>query len=123
MISELLGDSQYYEEESYFDMIGRYKGFGENFYSLLKEKLPLIFTHLKFYKATETTLIYVLGEAQTSDSYAIFANDNNSFGIQLEPETPVICIWNWENHFEIGDWSENPDVEALNCLMEHFLKE
>jgi hypothetical protein len=65
-----------------------------------------VFKYLQYYKATKGTEKYVFG-AQLEDSYAIYNDGNILFSIQLDPDSEVICLYNWETQIEIGDWDNN----------------
>jgi hypothetical protein len=101
----LLNDSQEYKEETYDEVKTRYTLFGKDIYEILKESETDIFEYLRFYKATKMIKKTSWGEAETENSYAIYDDGINSFGIQLEPMTPVICLHNQRTQIEIGDWN------------------
>jgi len=121
MMPEFLSNCHYYQEETFNEMVIRYKGFGENLYAALQENLPNIFENLKYYRATISSGICVMDHVQTLDSYAIYKFQNNSFAIQLEPEGATIIVWNWEVEFETGYWSENPVAETLDFIKQNFV--
>ena len=110
----LLHDSQEYAEETYEEVRARYVLFGKDLYQILKENEPEIFKYLRFFKATRLIEKTAWGEAETENSYAIYDNKKNSFGIQLEPMTPVICLYNQRTQIEIGDYGENDYY--LDCI-------
>lgn len=115
-----LNDCQEYEEETFSEFLIRYKGFGKEIYLELKNQLPEIYQHLKFYKATKSSNKCVGNYPQTEDSYAVYSNGKNSFQIQLDPLCEVIIVWNYEISFETGYWSENEYLETINFIKENF---
>ncbi|RZS93577.1 hypothetical protein [Aquimarina brevivitae] len=107
MIHPLLNDSQEYVEETFEEVKTRYIEFGKDLYEILRVDEPKIFDHLKFYKATKLIEKTSWGEAETENSYAIYDDGKKSFGIQLDPLTPVICLHNQQTQREIGNWNGN----------------
>jgi len=122
METEILGDHQEYIEENFDDVLIRYTRFGKELYSIIKKELPNVFNKLKFYRATKSTEKYVYG-AQLEDSYAIYNDGKIMFSIQLEPESEVICLYNWETGIEIGDWEQNDYYkQSIDFIKSEFLK-
>ena len=119
---EILGDHQEYIEENFDDFLKRYTRFGKELYRIIEKELPNVFNRLKFYRATKSTGKYVYG-AQLEDSYAIYDDGKIMFSIQLEPESEVICLNNWETQIEIGDWEQNDYYkQAIDFIKTEFLK-
>ena len=98
--------------ETFDDFEKRYDGFGKEIYLKIKEKLPEIFNNLVLYKRIN----------QLEDSYAECTNDKFSFGIQLDPLCEVIVLFNDTKQIEIGYWSENEYVEAINFIQSELVK-
>ncbi|CDF79510.1 conserved hypothetical protein [Formosa agariphila KMM 3901] len=122
MIHFLLDDSQEYIEETFNDVKTRYVSFGKDIYKLLKDKEAEIFNTLKFYRATKLTEKTSWGTAEIENSYAIYDDGIQSFGIQLEPITPVICLHNERTQIEIGDWDgNNYYAEAIKFIKEELM--
>lgn len=99
--------------ETFDDFKNRYFGFGKEIYSKIKDDLPEIFDKLVFYKRLNF---------QIEDSYAECKNDQFSFCIQLDPLCEVIALWNDTKQIEIGYWSENEYLSAINYINSEFLK-
>lgn len=119
---EILGDHQEYIEESFNEVLKRYTRFGKELYRIIEKELPSVFNKLKFYRATKSTEKYVYG-AQLEDSYAIYDDGKIIFSIQLEPESEIICLNNWETQIEIGDWEQNDYYkQAIDFIKIEFLK-
>ena len=123
MLSELLGNCQEYEGETYEEFLNRYKGFGKEIYTKLKDELPSIFNDLKFYSAVRSTEKCVGNFPYIEDSYAIFDDGEIMFIIQLDPETEVICLSNWKTQIEIGVWEQIDFYkESIDFIKKEFLK-
>jgi len=118
----MIPDSQEYEEETYEEVKERYILFGKDLYEILKQNEPKVFNYLKFYKATKLIEKTTWGEAETENSYAIYDDGINSFGIQLEPLSEVICLHNKNAQIEIGDWDGNNYYsESIRFIKEELL--
>lgn len=114
MIQVLLGDTENFQQENLEIMTLRYSGFGKEFYSRLKEIIPIVFSKLVFYKS--------LGY-QKEDSYALYLDNEKSFGIQLDPRCEVIVLWNSNTHVEFGTWTKDLYSEAINFIETKLLTE
>lgn len=122
MTHSLLNNYQEYIEETYEEVKTRYILFGKDIYDVLKENEPEIFDNLKFYKATKLIEKTSWGLAETENSYAIYDDGKQSFGIQLEPMTPVICLHNQRTKIEIGDWNGNDYyTESLKFIKDELI--
>lgn len=99
--------------ETFDEFEKRYLGFGKEIYINVKENLPSIFDDLVFYKRINF---------QLEDSYAEFKNDKFPFFIQLDPLCEVIVLWNGSKQIEIGYWSDNEYVDAINFIKSELLK-
>ena len=85
--------------------------FGIALFKLIEDCHEEVCDRLAFYRATTH---------QNNDVYAVCSNKNNSCAIQLDPDTEVICLWNKTVRTEITSWSENPEHEALEFLLENL---
>ncbi|GFD81186.1 hypothetical protein KUL118_40480 [Tenacibaculum sp. KUL118] len=122
MTHPLLNNSQEYTEETFEEVKTRYVEFGKDLYDILRVNEPKIFDNLKFYKATKLIEKTSWGKAETENSYAIYDDGKKSFGIQLEPMTPVICLHNEQTQIEIGDWDGNDYyAESLNFIRKELI--
>ena len=83
----------------------------------MKNKFPLIFNNLKYYKAISSTEKCKGNYPQLLDSYAHFILKEVMFRIYIDPESEVIGIHNFELLFETGYWSNSP-IEDLNNFIE-----
>lgn len=119
----LLNNSQEYLEETYEEVKIRYLLFGKDLYQILKENEPEIFYKLRFFKAIKLIEKTCWGEVESENSYAIYDDGKNTFGIQLEPTTPVICLHNQQTQIEIGDWNGNDFYkESIKFIKEELIK-
>lgn len=91
-------------------------------HSIIKVELPEIFSNLKFYRAVKSTEKCVGNYPFTKDSYAIYEDENLFFEIQLDPESEIIIICNFEKVFEVGTWSENVYSESISFIKSNFIK-
>jgi|GEM_PF-1474900 len=110
----LFGTGHYkYKEESYAQAQARYSGFSEDLFSRLEGNFPGFISNLRFFQSQDY---------QLEDMWAIYEDAAIQFGIQLDPDTPVIVLWNAnpENHIEIGDWSEDASGDAIRFIEEEF---
>ena len=99
--------------ETFNEFEKRYLGFGKEIYSNIKKELPEIFNNLVYYRRVSF---------QLEDSYAEFKNEQFPFCIQLDPVCEVIVLRNDTKHTEIGCWSENKYVDAINFIKSELLK-
>lgn len=119
----LLDSSQEYAEETFQEVKTRYTEFGKNLYDILRVHEPEIFMHLRFYKATKLIEKTTWGQAETENSYAVYDDKKVSFGIQLEPMKPVICLHNKLTQVEIGDLNGNDYCrESIEFIKKELLK-
>lgn len=115
MITDLLPSNEEFQEETLNKVYERYSGIGRDLYQLIEEKLPQVFSNLRFYQGTN----YQIG-----DSYAVYEDPDNhgkSFAIQLDPDIEVIVLWNSEIQTEIGSWVEKPEKEAILFIQDELL--
>jgi hypothetical protein len=107
---ELLPDFGF-ESESIESVRKRYSGFGISLFKLIEDCHEEVYGCLAFYRSTTH---------QKNDVYAVCSCNNYSCAIQLDPDTEVICLWNKTVRTEITSWSENPEHEALEFLLENL---
>ena len=109
-MSELLNDSWTYSPETYDEFALRYSGWGRELYHQMATILPEFHAALQYFRAD----CY-----QTEDSFAV-CKIAHPFGIQLDPDCKVICLWDEEIHIEIGTWSTEPYEESFEFIRRHF---
>lgn len=108
---KLLNDSWEYISEKLDDVTARYSGFGCKLFEVISTELPSHYRNLKFYRSK--TL-------QTEDVFAICEGIGHDYGIQLDPDCEVICLWYGETHIEIGDWSDDEYFESIKFINSNF---
>jgi hypothetical protein len=113
MTYPLLNTSLQYEEESYAQAQARYSGFGEDLFSQLENHFPGFISKLRFFHPHKY---------QEDDVWAVYEDAAVQFGIQLEPNTPVIVLWsrNPDTSIEIGNWSEDVYEDVIRFIEEDF---
>lgn len=107
----LLNDSWEYIQESQDDVVARYDGFGKKLFDVMSAVLPRCYQGLKFYRAISH---------QTEDVFAICESVGHDFGIQLDPDCEVICLWDKSTYIEIGCWSEDEYSESIEFIKANF---
>lgn len=108
--SELLPASLNFVEETHAEATQRYHGFGQDFFSELTNQLPSLAKSFKFYRNTDGT----------DDVWAICQQGPIQFGVQLDPDIEVICVWNETEQEEIGDWQPPPIQYAIEWIKRRF---
>jgi hypothetical protein len=111
MMHKLLNDGWEYESESQDEMTARYTGFGCKLFNAISIELPTHYQHLTLYKSKYD---------QTGDVFAISEGLGHDFGIQLDPDCEVICLWDAKIHVEIGYWSNDEYKEAIEFIKSNF---
>lgn len=108
--SKLLNSSMNLVEESAAEASQRYTGFGQEFFSELFKILPKIRDSFTFYRNTDGT----------DDVWAIYHKGSVEFGVQLDPDIEVICVWDDSWHEEIGCWISQPVKYTINLITDRF---
>ena len=109
-MSTLLNGAWSYVEETLDQCRARYEHFGIGVFDRLEQDLPELFHRLRYYQATDV---------QTQDAFA-FCTGDHPFGIQLDPNCEVICLWDEATHVEIGTWSPDPEGDAIRFIQSNF---
>jgi len=81
----------------------RYHRFGADFFARLFAERPGFERQFKFYR-----------HEKTDDVYAICDATPEAFGVQLDPDTEVVCVWDQGWFCEIGKWEPDP----VRCAVE-----
>ena len=100
-----------FEVETEGEALKRYRGFGAALFPRLWRECPHLRARFTFLK--ETT---------TDDVWSVCERGPWSFGIQLDPDIEVICLWNTEVSEEIGDWGEDAVAQALAALRTTYIR-
>ena len=99
-----------YHLETSDEALFRYHGFGKSIFELLWKEYPELKYHFTFLK-----------DKNTDDIWSFCEIEEHKFGIQLDPDTMVICLWDLEKGYEIGDWETNPEAKALSIIKREFM--
>ena len=97
--------------ETESEALGRYQGFGAELYPRIWRHYPHLRSHFTFLK-----------DRATDDVWSVCVRGASSFGIQLDPDIEVICLWNSEGGQEIGDWEADPVTAAFDALRTTYLR-
>jgi len=98
--------------ESEAEALNRYHGFGAGLFRILWKRHPELRGRFVFLKD------------ECSDDLWSFCNlDSSPFGIQLDPDIEVICLWNTDVGEEIGDWETDPVGAALESLEQTYIRQ
>jgi hypothetical protein len=91
--------------------LARYKRFGAGFYAQLYSEHPELRGKFRFFR-----------DSDTEDIWSVCETEAYSFGVQLDPDTEVICLWDngWSD--EIGTWVSDPIKFAIETLRNRYLK-
>ncbi len=110
---KLLNDVWEYEPESLEDVTARYCGFGCKLFEIISAELPEHYLKLKFYRSKSH---------QIEDVFCVCEGLGQDYGIQLDPDCEVICLWDEATHIEIGYWSEDEYIESIDFIRSNFAK-
>ena len=108
---KLLSDGWEYTEETIDDVSNRYHGFGSKIFILMEKELPIYYQNLRLYRSISY---------QVDDVFCICEGLGHDFGIQLDPDCEVICLWDEIIHIEIGNWSNDEYREAIDFIKDKF---
>jgi hypothetical protein len=111
--SRILPTEMGFKEETLAESMARYSGFGKDLFFELESHFPGMISKLRFFQPQDS---------QSDDIWAVYNDGTIQFGIQLEPNTPVIVLWNNEpgNSIELGTWWENEYEAAIAFIEEVF---
>jgi len=109
--SSLLNPSLCLTEESETEVQERYSGFGSEIFRRLFVSIPWLRPHFRFFKAENS-----------DDVWSICKFGDLEFGLQLDPDTCCICIWDHNWHDEVGKWIEDPEKFTIELIKERYLK-
>lgn len=106
----LLNPNGRYGEESLDSALDRYQGFGAELLPRLLDSEPHLAPYLRCFR-----------DAGNRDIWAICDSPWGVFGVQLDPDIEVICLWDADGQEEIGTWAEDPVGVALARIREEYL--
>lgn len=105
----LLNPSIAYEPETETSAITRYTGFGSGLFDAIYTELPSLVGTFTFFR-----------DNKSPDVWAISNTNSATFGVQLDPEIEVICLWNESTFDEIGAWESAPILYAIARIKELY---
>jgi len=105
----ILNDSLPFVEESEAEALGRYQGFGMQLHFELFRLNPESRNCFRYFR-----------NGDTEDLWSIYKVESFEFGLQLDPDTCCVCIWDGEWHDEIGDWLDDPIAFAIGVINERY---
>lgn len=106
----LLNPNCAYVEESEATAISRYLGFAFDFFERLYAAHPRLRDRFRFFR-----------DVHTDDLWSVCDATSRHFGIQLDPDIEVICLWDADYQDEIGSWHEDPVAYAIDEIRERYL--
>lgn len=107
----LLNPNGRYTQETLTSAMGRYQGFGADLLPRLLAMAPALGQYIRCFR-----------DADTRDIWAICDSPWGIFGVQLDPDIEVICLWDADGQEEIGTWAEDPVGNALARIREDYLE-
>ena len=102
---DLLNPAGSYTPESEQQALARYSGFAATFFTSLYLHFPSLAGEVQFFR----------DDAQP-DLWAICGTGPSAFGVQLDPDIEVICLWTKSTHEEVGAWHADPIAHAIEWV-------
>jgi hypothetical protein len=93
--------------------LARYTGFASDLFPRLYAVLPSLRGRFRFFR-----------DPGTDDLWSVCEVGPHSFGLQLDPDIEVICLWDVGYHEEVGCWPPqlpDPVDYAINKIHERYL--
>ncbi len=108
-IPSLLNPDMSFVPEDELIAKSRYAGFCADFHSRLYSRYPSLHGRFRFFRNPDTEDVWSICE------YGTFV-----FGVQLDPDIEVICIWDAAWFTEIGAWAPDPVEDAIKTVAERY---
>lgn len=93
------------------DALRRYTGFGRELFDCLFAEMPNLAGKFRFFR-----------DPGTNDIWSICEDGSSAFGVQLDHDIEVICLWNSSGFDEIGTWFDDPISQAIERIRTEYLK-
>ena len=90
--------------------LNRYGGFGLAVFDALWLAHPQLRDGFQFFR-----------DPRSDDIWAFRTAGNREFGLQLDPDIEVICLWCDSGAVEIGTWADDPITDAVAWVTEHCI--
>ncbi len=100
-----------YVEVSEAQALARYAGFGARLFEMLYARNPHLRGHFRFFR-----------DLQSDDLWSVCDWNGKSFGLQLDPDIEVICLWDEMGSEELGSWLDDPVGAALERIDQDYLQ-
>ena len=107
-LPSLLNRSVDFVETGEAETLARYRGFASGFFAELYAAHRVLRGRFRFFR-----------EPATEDVWAVCSDPE--FGVQLDPDLEVICIWDAHWHDEIGTWIDQPMGYAVEIIGQRYL--
>jgi hypothetical protein len=111
MLSSLLNPKVQYVAEDEAVAMKRYTRFAADFYGRLYAVHPALRGMFRFFR-----------DPSTDDIWSVCETSDCSFGVQLDPDIEVICLWDGSWHDEIGTWILDPVDYAIKKIGERYVR-
>ena len=111
-LSPLLNPSIPFVAEEETEATRRYTRFAANFHARLYSEYPALRGRFRFFR-----------DPSTDDVWSVCEIADCSFGVQLDPDIEVICLWDESDWFdEIGTWKSDPIAYAIETIRERYIR-
>ncbi len=91
--------------ETEADALERYDGFGRAVFDALFESHPQLRGGFQFFR-----------DPHSKDVWSYYSGNVREFGLQLDPDIEVICLWDGSESTEIGTWADDPVADAVEWV-------
>lgn len=91
-----------FDTETESVVLGRYDGFGRAVFDALFESPPQLRGGFQFFR-----------DPRSDDIWSFCSASVRKFGLQLDPDIEVICLWDGSESTEIGTWADDPVADAV----------
>ncbi len=96
--------------ESEAAALGRYGGFGRAVFDQLWKLHPQLRSGFQFFR-----------DPRSEDLWSFCTTAKRHFGLQLDPDIEVICLWDGNESTEIGTWAIDPVADAVAWVTERCI--
>lgn len=111
-LSPLLNPDIQFVVEEEADALRRYTRFAATFHARLYSEYPALRGRFRFFR-----------DLSTDDVWSVCETEDCSFGVQLDPDIEVICLWDGSGWFdEIGTWKSDPIASAIEKISERYIR-
>ena len=108
----LIQPSLDFDAETEAVALARYTGFGRAVFDSLWHVHPHLRDGFQFFRDSSN---------QSEDIWSFCTTGSREFGLQLDPDIEVICLWDDSGAVEIGTWADDPIADAVAWVTEHCI--